>query len=319
MSGELTIAFAYGASEDTAETVRPAFEANIRRPFLWAPVDWRPTCLPAPDPARLDFLASRFDLPREPDDALPDGAFIEPEPVFETDTFINVQGESVIDIEGVSIPDEGVVLEPGGGETTIVIDGFEPGRHEMITLGPGDLIRFILDRRAFIRDVYIEGVKEVGVTVADTVNYLDGRSRITDCVAGLLTDILEAAPGPVAFVGESLGGIMLVDALGRMKERGAALDKACVLITFASQSSALVDLRPAGSPTPPTPFSPWANVWHRDDLMSYPIAYSYEGPGRRDHEARHRTLFPEVHATYISDPKSRLFDFINYELDAHCG
>jgi hypothetical protein len=270
----------------------------------------------------LRSLAERFELPLEPDPALSNTELPEADNLAQNDQpFLVVQGGTVVSTEGMRVIEDGALNAPQG-EASITIGGFAPDQTTMFSIGAPGVIKFFLDRRAFIRDGYKRGVNEVGITIGDILNYLDARDHVTDCVIEKVEAVLKSAPGKVAFVGESLGGIMLADAMARMKDRkNTLLDKASVLITFASQSAALVAVSSGGAAAGRIPFTPWANIWNRDDLLSYPISYAYQGLGVevRDHEARHRSLFPEVHSSYISDPKSRLFEFINYELDLTCS
>jgi hypothetical protein len=174
----------------------------------------------------------------------------------------------------------------------------------------------VIDRRGFSRDLYRKGVIEIGTTVADILNYLDRREEVTQCVSRLVRKVVAAAPGKVVFVGESLGGVMLVDALAEVLEKDHALrERASLLITFASQSAALAAIASGGvQEVSRPPFTPWVNIWHRDDFLSYPIVGTYKSRGIRDYEARHRSVFPEVHSEYVTNPASRLFDYINREL-----
>jgi hypothetical protein len=210
-----------------------------------------------------------------------------------------------------------------------------PGLLDRLGVGLGDVAAAIgflasagFDPRRAMRKGYTVGLMQVGTTIADILNYLDTRSAARLCVVNLVREIVDEAPGRVVFVGESLGGNMLVDALANLRATAetdeddrARTERIGLLVTFASLTAALRQIRPGGVLPGPTPFTPWVNVWSPDDFPSYPIEGTYEelNAGRPqkvaiDYVARHRPLFPDVHATYLTDPASHLFGYLADEL-----
>lgn len=103
---------------------------------------------------------------------------------------------------------------------------------------------------------------------------------------------------PVVAVGHSLGGIILVDLLAQ--EQAPVVDR---LITVGSQSplffaiDALDRLRPGQQD--PLPFTPWLNIYSRNDLLSFLATGVFPGvDGITDVEVDAGVPFPESHSAY---------------------
>jgi hypothetical protein len=106
-------------------------------------------------------------------------------------------------------------------------------------------------------------------------------------------------------LGHSLGGIMLVDLLSRPRSAGKL--QVSRLITAGSQSpmlfkcDALGTMRlktalPAGSP-----FTPWLNIFDRNDFLSFCGSRAFPGvtEGIEDFEVDCGVPFPEAHSAYF--------------------
>ena len=123
----------------------------------------------------------------------------------------------------------------------------------------------------------------------------------------LLTEELAGCAPPVVAVGHSLGGIMLVDLLSRRDHPRVDL-----LVTAGSQSpmlyaiDALEGLR-WGKPEP-RPFTPWLNIYNRQDFLSFRATRIFPGvAGIRDEEVDPDVPFPESHSAYwYHDPVYQL-------------
>jgi hypothetical protein len=119
------------------------------------------------------------------------------------------------------------------------------------------------------------------------------------------TDILEIikaeidhAERPIVALGHSLGGIMLVDLLSTVKPPTVDL-----LITIGSQAplfflvDALGTLRPSAKQAP---FTPWLNIYDRNDFLSYCAQRVFAGTQRIwDREVISGVPFPESHSAYF--------------------
>jgi hypothetical protein len=113
---------------------------------------------------------------------------------------------------------------------------------------------------------------------------------------------------PVVAVGHSLGGIILVDLLAQ--EQAPLVDR---LITVGSQSplffaiDALDRLRPGQQD--PLPFTPWLNIYSRNDLLSFLATGVFPGvDGITDVEVDAGVPFPESHSAYWQ--LDRVFELI---------
>jgi hypothetical protein len=122
--------------------------------------------------------------------------------------------------------------------------------------------------------------------------------RRGDLVREFVGEKLAGLERPVVAVGHSLGGIILVDLL--TQEQAPVVDQ---LITVGSQSplffaiDALDRLRP-GQQTP-LPFTPWLNIYNRNDLLSFLATGVFPGvDGITDVEVDAGVPFPESHSAY---------------------
>jgi hypothetical protein len=132
--------------------------------------------------------------------------------------------------------------------------------------------------------------------------------RRGDQVRKFVGEQLSGLERPVVAVGHSLGGIILVDLL--TQEQAPVVDR---LITVGSQSplffaiDALDRLRP-GQQTP-LPFTPWLNIYNRNDLLSFLATGIFPGvDGITDVEVDAGVPFPESHSAYWQ--LDRVFELI---------
>jgi hypothetical protein len=131
--------------------------------------------------------------------------------------------------------------------------------------------------------------------------------RGEDILAAIEAKIVElsAQGGKLVVLGHSLGGIMLVDLLSRPRAAGKL--PVSRLITAGSQSpmlfkcDALGTMRlkvalPAGSP-----FTPWLNIFDRNDFLSFCGSRAFPGvtTGVEDFEVECGVPFPEAHSAYF--------------------
>jgi len=149
---------------------------------------------------------------------------------------------------------------------------------------------------------------------ADVLVYVRHSDEILEAVIPQI-EKLESRDPPRVLIGLSLGGIILVDALSKLRARRAVdID---LLVTVGSQSSllyacdALKVIRKADEQ--PAIFTPWLNVWARSDFLSYPIRPTfgtflpYQPTRTRDSyledvEIKTPDVFPAVHSAYFKQP-----------------
>jgi hypothetical protein len=122
--------------------------------------------------------------------------------------------------------------------------------------------------------------------------------RRGDQVRKFVGEQLAGLERPVVAVGHSLGGIILVDLL--TQEQAPVVDR---LITVGSQSplffaiDALDRLRPEQQT--PLPFTPWLNIYNRNDLLSFLATGVFPGVDDiTDVEVDAGVPFPESHSAY---------------------
>jgi hypothetical protein len=139
--------------------------------------------------------------------------------------------------------------------------------------------------------------------LADILVYQRAGQKIRDDVTRLL--VREAGDDrPLIALGNSLGGIILVDLL---RERGAP--KPDLLVTVGSQSSVLQTFSALGDDPSPL-FQPWLNIYDRRDFLAFVAQPVWpDVAGIRDQRVDLGLGFPEVHGpAYFSEPK--VFDAI---------
>lgn len=139
--------------------------------------------------------------------------------------------------------------------------------------------------------------------VADILVYQRAGKPIRDDVKRALT----REPGddrPLVAVGNSLGGVILVDLL-----REPDAPKPDLLVTVGSQSSVLQAMTALGD-DPSQLFQPWLNIYDRRDFLAFVAQPVWpEVPGIRDQRVDLGLGFPEVHGpAYFSEPT--VFDAI---------
>jgi hypothetical protein len=131
--------------------------------------------------------------------------------------------------------------------------------------------------------------------------------RRGEAIRQMVADQLAVVRPPVVAVGHSLGGIILVDLLT------GGVSGVQLLVTAGSQSplfyliDALGSLRP-GQPDP-APFTPWLNIYNRQDLLSFYAGRAFPGvPGISDEPVDPGVPFPAAHSAYWHE--DRVFELI---------
>jgi hypothetical protein len=139
--------------------------------------------------------------------------------------------------------------------------------------------------------------------VADILVY----QRAGQAIRNDVKRLLQREPGderPLIALGNSLGGIVLVDML-----REPDAPKPDLLVTVGSQSSVLQAIAALGDDPSPL-FVPWLNIYDRRDFLGFVAQPVWPNvAGVTDHRVDLGLGFPEVHGpAYFSDPK--VFDAI---------
>ena len=282
----VVIAFAYGASDWKTTGVRAAFEANLPGiDVAFEPVDWRPY-LPSPQAHLMRFVRNR------------EGASAETSTSSASSRHSPATGRFPARTD----------LAETAAERQAVAVGRQAGR---VSLDP-------LTRPA-MRVVHHAMVDHAGITMADVLGYLRDPEAVIAPVCERLLEIRRGAgERPVVAVGLSLGGIILVDSLARLltdaRRPEAERSPADLLVTVGSQSAALraMGVMPSAprDVIHPRLFTPWLNVWHEHDYLSYPIGAMFEHLGDvSDRRAVQRGAFPGVHSGYLNR-SSRFFDHL---------
>ena len=300
MSGRpsIVIAFAYGASDWKTTDVRRVFRDNL--PDLdvgFEAVDWRPY-LPSPQAHLLRFVRNR-DAEASCDDDAPKPAT----------THRAARAARTYPARSD--------LAATAAERAAVAEGRREGR---LSLDP-------LTRPA-MRVVHHAMVDHAGITMADVLGYLRDPAAVIGPAAARLLEIRRGAGGrPVVAVGLSLGGIILVDTLASALRDQARPEgerrPADLLVTVGSQSAALraMGVMPSAprDVVHPALFTPWLNVWHEHDYLSYPVGAVFEHLGDVcDRRAVQRGAFPGVHSGYLNR-SSRFFDHLGKAIRARFG
>lgn len=125
-----------------------------------------------------------------------------------------------------------------------------------------------------------------------------------------------ATRGPVVVLAHSLGGIAAVDLLSDPAiMTGPQPPRVDTLVTVGSQApllyllDALKNLRPPPNPTV-VPFSPWINIYNRQDLLSFfasgvfrPIPGGQSNAAVKDFAIDPGVPFPQSHSAYWDSPQ----------------
>ena len=277
----VVIAFAYGASDWKTSEVRPAFERNLPGiDVAFEAIDWRPY-LPSPQAHLMRFVRNR------------EGAAAAP---------ARPRRRSAPDFPARAD------LVQTAAERQAVAEGRLAGR---VSLDP-------LTRPA-MRVVHHAMVDRAGITMADVLGYLRDPDAVIGPASARLREIRRGAgERPVVAVGLSLGGILLVDTLAGFLADASLPETerspADLLVTVGSQSAALraMGVMPSAprDVIHPRLFTPWLNVWHEHDYLSYPVGAMFEHLGDvMDRLAVQRGAFPGVHSGYLNR-SSRFFDHL---------
>jgi len=131
--------------------------------------------------------------------------------------------------------------------------------------------------------------------------------RGDEILRAIEAEILKLAVGgePLVALGHSLGGIMLVDLLSRPRPGGPL--PVTKLITVGSQSpvffecDALEIMRRNQPLAAGAPFTPWLNIFDRNDFLSFCASRVFPGAshGIEDFEIASGVSFPDSHSAYF--------------------
>jgi len=144
-------------------------------------------------------------------------------------------------------------------------------------------------------------VRDAGLGPADVVLYQRSGDGIRRVVRASLAEAA-ARGGPLVALGNSLGGIILVDTLA-----DSPSVKPDLLVTVGSQAPLLATfgaLDPIDPDGGRPPFQPWLNIYDRRDLLGFVARPVWpNAPGIVDVEVDLGVGFPDAHgATYLSHP-----------------
>lgn len=308
----VVIAYAYGASDWKTTDVRAAFRRNLEAiEVSFEPLDWRPY-LPSPQAHWLRFVRNR-----------------------------DAEGPCADDARAPAPTRGRSQRRPGpgsGSRATVARTRTYPARADLAATAAERAAvtqrrragRLSLDplTRPAMRVVHHSMVDHAGITMADVLGYLRDPGAVIGPMSERLLDIRRAAGGrPVVAVGLSLGGIILVDTLASLltddRRPGPDRRPADLLVTVGSQSAALraMGVMPSAprDVVHPVLFSPWLNVWHEHDYLSYPVGAVFEHlDDVCDRRAVQRGAFPAVHSGYLNR-SSRFFDHLGEAIRTRFG
>jgi hypothetical protein len=145
-------------------------------------------------------------------------------------------------------------------------------------------------------------LREAGLGPADVILYQRNPDAIRGNVIATLAEALQRG-GPVVALGNSLGGVILVDALAQ-----PMAPRPDLLVTVGSQAPLLATfgaLHPLGGPGSASPFQPWLNIFDQRDLLGFVAGRVWpDQRGITDTEVDLGVGFPDSHgATYLSNPQ----------------
>jgi hypothetical protein len=196
---------------------------------------------------------------------------------------------------------------PGGGETSAVPATRLRGRSRLVQAAAAVIIalQFVNVRaptwlRVRATDVLLgkrAGLMREILGLADVLVYQRAGDAIREVVRARLQEAADHG-GPVIALGNSLGGIVLVDLLRR-----PGAPRPDLLVTVGSQASVLQTFGGLG-PDPAPPFQPWLNIYDRRDFFGF-IAQPVwpDQPGIEDVAVDLGLGFPDVHGpAYFDHP-----------------
>ena len=145
-------------------------------------------------------------------------------------------------------------------------------------------------------------LREAGIGPAEVILYQRNPDAIRGHVIATLAEAIQRG-GPVVALGNSLGGVILVDALTQPNAPRPDL-----LVTVGSQAPLLATfgaLHPLGEPGSGPAFQPWLNIFDRRDLLGFVAGRVWpDQHGITDTEVNLGVGFPDSHgATYLSNPQ----------------
>jgi hypothetical protein len=144
---------------------------------------------------------------------------------------------------------------------------------------------------------------DISPGVGDILLYQRRGTAILDAIESKIAQL--AQRGPVAVLGHSLGGVMLVDLLSRPRQNPLPVS---LLITVGSQAPMFLkcdalDTMRLNQPLPAgAPYTPWLNVFDRNDFLSFCAGRTFGAvTGIEDFEISSGVPFPDSHGAYFRD------------------
>lgn len=141
--------------------------------------------------------------------------------------------------------------------------------------------------------------------VGDVLMYQRHSKEVLDFLAGKIAGL----PTPVVVFAHSLGGVMAVDLLSRADHPHVDL-----LVTLGSQAPLFFLVNALGDLTDeadPEPFTPWANLYDRNDFLSYvaegvfpPPPGARGEPTIKDYPIDSGVPFPDSHGGYFVNDRT---------------
>jgi hypothetical protein len=170
-------------------------------------------------------------------------------------------------------------------------------KRAVVPLVTKQAMNFAAERRATVMGLNAR-------TIADVLSY---QRRSEGIRTAIETDLKTVGKRPIVALGHSLGGIALVDVLSRDGHPPVDL-----LVTVGSQSPMLfafdaLDLIRPGSTV--RPFTPWLNIYSRQDFVSFLAAKIFKGVGGNaepritDVAIEMELPFPDSHSGYWADDR----------------
>jgi hypothetical protein len=145
-------------------------------------------------------------------------------------------------------------------------------------------------------------MREAGLGLADVLVYQRNGEQIRRFVLGTIAEVLGTGR-PVVALGNSMGGVVLVDVLS-----APGAPRPDLLVTVGSQAPLLATidaLDPLGRTGSRPPFQPWLNIYDRRDFLGFVAGPVWPTErGIVDREVDPGLGFPDSHGSaYLSNPE----------------
>jgi hypothetical protein len=163
---------------------------------------------------------------------------------------------------------------------------------------------------AALRRLHRTIIVDSGTTISDVLGYVQRPDPLRQHVREMLDIALAEGrrdDRPVVALGLSLGGILLADVLRERTDQDEdRYHSLRGLITIGSQYGLLkrfgiVEGNVLAAPL----FTPWVNLWHPNDFLSYAVGITFDELGTNptggavDIESIRRGFFPGIHSGYL--------------------